>query len=71
MKRYLGMLVLLCSLLFLCACTAEPSEYGALPSDGDIRLVTQYPVYAPDTERIWYTIENHAGVNAEFGTAHL
>ncbi len=70
MKRYIRT-VLLCSLaavLFI-SCTGTPSKHGDLPTEAAaITLKTQYSVYAADTERIWYTIENTSGTDAEFGS---
>ncbi len=68
MKYYSVFAVMTAVLLLFCAC-AVPSPYGDLEQRevDAVILETQYPVYAPDVEKIGVTICNYTGKPIEYG----
>ena len=69
MRNRLSALALAAGLMLVsCSGALTPSQVTPGSDSDGIELRTQFPVYAPDVPFIQFSISNHSGQTAEFGT---
>jgi len=68
MKKYTLALTFILLLFLLCSCSKpEPSPHGEIPTDEQVKITTQYPVYAKDVKTISFMVENHSDDELFYG----